>query len=273
MPLPPDLYQPSTWSLVAPGYAAEIATTFAAFAGDALALGRLSPGERVLDVATGPGTLAVPAARLGALVTAIDFSPGMIAELQARVRRDGIEGLDARVADATALPFDDDVFDAVFSMFALNLVADRGAAFREIRRVLRAGGRAVVGTPADLSKAPAFAEVRDVVHRALPQLDLQMDIPLTEPSELEREMLAAGFRRIAVGRATRGFTYPSIAALWAIASRGGAPVVLARAAMPADAWARASEQIVRELEQRFGPGPQRVEISVNLARGGKEAVH
>lgn len=267
------MYQPSTWSLVAPGYAAEIAKTFSTFAGDALALAQLRPGERVLDVATGPGTLAVPAARLGVRVTAIDFSPGMIAELQDRVRREGVEGLEARVADATALPFGAGEFDAVFSMFALNLVADRGAAFREILRVLRAGGRAVVGTPADLSRTPAFAEVREVVGRALPRLELQMDIPLTEPSALMDEMVSAGFAHVDVSRVTHAFTFPSVAALWAIASRAGAPVVLARSSMREEEWSRASERIVRELEQRFGRGPQRVELAVNLACARKEAVH
>ena len=51
------------------------------FVADALELAHLAPGERVLDVATGPGTLALAAARAGARVSAIDFSPEMIAEL------------------------------------------------------------------------------------------------------------------------------------------------------------------------------------------------
>jgi 2-polyprenyl-3-methyl-5-hydroxy-6-metoxy-1,4-benzoquinol methylase len=57
------MFEPRTWNMVAPGYAAEIPATFSSFAQDALALASLRPGERVLDVATGPGTLAVPAAR------------------------------------------------------------------------------------------------------------------------------------------------------------------------------------------------------------------
>jgi SAM-dependent methyltransferase len=259
--------------MVAPGYAAEIASTFSSFADDALALGRLRPGERMLDVATGPGTLAVPAARLGARVAAVDFSPEMIAQLQSRVQRENVEGIEARVADATALPFEDDEFDAVFSMFALNLMANRDAAFREILRVLRMGGRAVVGTPMNVARAPAFADVRDIVRRALPQLDLELDLPLTEPSELRAEMVAAGFANVEVRRVAHSFTYPSVGALWAIAARAGAPVVVARAATPDDEWSRATETIVHDLEQRFGSGPQRVELAVNLAHASKERVH
>ncbi len=104
---------PRTWNLVAPGYAAEIAPTFARFARDAIRLANLAPGARVLDVATGPGTLALAAARSGAQVSAIDFAPRMIAELRAQVRREGLAEIEATVADAAALPFGDDAFDAV----------------------------------------------------------------------------------------------------------------------------------------------------------------
>lgn len=276
MPLPQAIFEPRTWNMVAHGYAAEIAATFSTFAEDALALALLRPGERVLDVATGPGTLALPAARLGAHVTAIDFSPEMIAELRARAEREGATvaaAIDARVANATALPFEDDAFDAVFSMFALNLMSARDAAFGEILRVLRMGGRAVVATPGDLTRAPAFVEVRDIVHRALPQLDLEMELPLAEPSALVDEMLAAGFANVEVRRVTRWFTYPSVRALWTVAARAGAPVVLARAAMPEAAWSRASEAIVHDLEACFGSGSQRIELDVNFAHARKERIH
>lgn len=265
MPMPASMSVPRTWNLVAPGYAAEIAPSFSRFAEDALQLAHLAPGERVLDVATGPGTLALAAARAGARTSAIDFSPQMIAELGARAQRERITDLDVKVADARALPYEDESFDAVFSMFALNLVADRGAAFREIRRVVRGAGRAVVGTPASMSGAPAFAEVHDIVHRAIPELDFDGDFPLSEPDDLRREMTAAGFTEVEVRRITRSHAYPSVASIWAMASRAAAPVVVARDAIGEARWARASEEIVRALEERFGRGPREIDLTVNLA--------
>ena len=261
---------PRTWNLVAPGYAAEIAPTFSRFAEDALQLAHLVPGERVLDVATGPGTLAVAAARSGARVSAIDFSPQMIAELHARVRGDGISEIDAQVADATALPFEDGAFDAVFSMFALNLVADRGAAFREIHRVVRRGGRAVVGTPGSMTSAPAFGEVLGILRGALPDLAFDGDLPLTEPAELHREMFAAGFEEVDVRTVAGAFAYQSLEAIWAAAGRAAAPIVVAREALGEEGWSRASAEILRRLERRFGAGPHRIDISVNLARAKKK---
>jgi SAM-dependent methyltransferase len=269
MHVPEAMHAPRTWNLVAPGYSAAIVPTFSRFAEDALELAHLVRGERVLDVATGPGTLALAAARAGARVSAIDFSPQMIAELGARRARETLPEIDARVADATALPYGDGAFDAVFSMFALNLIADRCAAFREIHRVLRPGGRAVVGTPAALQKAPAFPAIRDVVRRTLPDLDLDFDLPLAEPEELRTEMSAAGFADVQVSTDARSFPFPSVASLWEIAGRAGAPMVLVREALGEEGWSRASDAIVRGLEEHFGRGPQHVDLSVNLALARK----
>jgi SAM-dependent methyltransferase len=269
VPLPESMSVPHTWNLVAPGYAAEIVPAFTRFAEDALELAQLVPGELMLDVATGPGTVALAAARAGARVSAIDFSPQMIAELGARLGREGVANVEARVADATALPFDQDAFDAVLSMFALNLMADRAAAFREIYRVLRPGGRAVIGTPASLTRTAAFADIRDIIHRSLPDLEVDIELPLAEPAELRTELSAAGFDSVDVRTVTRSLQFPSVAAIWTTASRAAAPVVLAREAMAAERWSRASGEVVRALEQRFGPGPQEIEVTVNLARATK----
>ena len=263
------MFDPTTWNLVAPGYAAEIAPAFSRFAEHALRLARLMAGERVLDVATGPGTLSLAAARQGARVSAIDFSPQMIAELRARADHEGISGIDAEVASATALPYEDAVFDAVFSMFALNLVADRAAAFREMRRVMRREGRAVVATPGSMTSSPAFMAVRDILCGALPDLAFDGEVPLSEPDELRGEMSAAGFAEVDVQTMAHAFTYPSAAALWTVAGRAAAPIVVARSAMGEARWAAASDEIVRKLEHRFGTGPQEISVTVNLAHARK----
>jgi len=60
-------------------------------------------GEDLLDVAAGPGALSLPAARLGAKVLSVDFSPAMVDLIQQRARGEGLENLTARVMDGTAL--------------------------------------------------------------------------------------------------------------------------------------------------------------------------
>ncbi|MBI5160927.1 MAG: class I SAM-dependent methyltransferase [Micrococcales bacterium] len=96
-------------------------------------------GERILDVAAGTGTSSAALARTGATVVAADFSPGMIAEGRRRHPE-----LDFVEADAEALPFDDDSFDAVAISFGLRNIEHPLVALGEFHRVLKPGGRLVV---------------------------------------------------------------------------------------------------------------------------------
>src|SRR5215468_5310247 len=91
------LAQPAVWNLVAEAYVAENVAHFERYAEDAWRLAAPPPQARVVDVATGPGTLALLAARRGAHVAAIDFAADMIAELKRRLG--GITSIEARVGD------------------------------------------------------------------------------------------------------------------------------------------------------------------------------
>jgi SAM-dependent methyltransferase len=96
-------------------------------------------GDRVLDVATGTGEVALRAGRLGARVTGLDLAPALLE--QARVKGDR-ESLAVQWVEgnAEALPFDDGSFDIVCSCFGV-IFADAEAAARELGRVCRSGGR------------------------------------------------------------------------------------------------------------------------------------
>ena len=99
-------------------------------------------GQRILDLAAGTGASSVSLARGGADVVAADFSRGMIAE--GRRRHGGIPNLSFEQADATALPFDDDEFDAVTISFGLRNVIEPKVALAEMLRVTAPGGRVVI---------------------------------------------------------------------------------------------------------------------------------
>ncbi len=95
------------------------------------------PGDRVLDACCGTGDLAVAArARRCASVVGLDFSEAMLE----RARRKAPE-LEFIQGDVLALPFEDASFDAAVVGFGIRNVADLEAGLRELRRVLRPGGR------------------------------------------------------------------------------------------------------------------------------------
>lgn len=100
-------------------------------------------GQRVLEVGCGLGTDAVNFARAGAVYTGVDLTEASIALVR---RRFEIEGLPAelRVADAEALPFDDESFDMAYSHGVLHHTPDTRRSIDELHRVLRPGGTAMV---------------------------------------------------------------------------------------------------------------------------------
>lgn len=110
-------------------------------------LAELRDTSDLLDVGAGTGLLTLAAAPLVGHVWALDISPAMCDHLRAQLVRKGIDNVDVLVHDATSLPFCDASFDVVVSNYCMHHLkdADKRLAVAEIRRVLRSGGRAVIG--------------------------------------------------------------------------------------------------------------------------------
>jgi ubiquinone/menaquinone biosynthesis C-methylase UbiE len=99
----------------------------------------IAPGQRVLDVAAGTGNVAIRAAEAGARVVASDITPEHFAAGRREAAARGVE-LEWKEADAQALPFSDDEFDAVTSSFGAMFAPDQRAVADEMLRVCRPGG-------------------------------------------------------------------------------------------------------------------------------------
>lgn len=113
------------------------------------------PGQRILDIAAGTGTSSVALAKRGAYVVGADFSAGMLEVAREKHALNPL--LEFVWADATELPFADNSFDAATISFGLRNVSDVSAALKEMRRVVKPGGRVVVcefSTPVAVLRGP-----------------------------------------------------------------------------------------------------------------------
>ena len=186
----------------------------------AVSLARLGENGRALDVGTGTGDLALSllaASPPSAVVDGVDISPGMLAIAARRAARAGVARRYFRqLASVEALPFGDGSFDRVTAGFVIRNVGDIPRGLREMRRVLRAGGRAIIldlYTPDN----PAFCRLYRVYATLAPRLAAALGsdpgayryLPRSieafyGPPELAELLRAAGFARVRVHRLTFG---------------------------------------------------------------------
>jgi ubiquinone/menaquinone biosynthesis C-methylase UbiE len=197
--------RPESWSGGATGYDAWFTPLSARYATDALPLLRLGPGERLLDVAAGTGALTLHAAQAGIRVTAVDFAPGMLRVLRERLRERGLQA-GVEEMDGQALAFGDGAFDAGCSMFGLIFFPDLAAGVRELRRVVRPGGRVLVAAW-DRTRFPLQAAVEQALRSTLPRFDgppggVPAAMRVGEPARLEALLAAAGLREVTVAEVT-----------------------------------------------------------------------
>ena len=107
-------------------------------------LGRLEPGERVLDLGSGAGTDSLIAAQMvgeHGHVTGIDMTAEMLAKARSAAAGMGATNVEFVEAEAERLPFADASFDVVISNGVIDLIPDKDAVFAELYRVLAPGGR------------------------------------------------------------------------------------------------------------------------------------
>lgn len=129
-----------TWTA---GNFARVAEYTAAVANDFIERRHLKAGSRVLDVACGSGNLCIPAAKAGAIVTGVDIAPNLLDEARARALRESVD-IAFDEGDAEQLPYQNDAFDLVVSMFGAMFAPRPDVVARELARVCRPAGQIVM---------------------------------------------------------------------------------------------------------------------------------
>ena len=154
-------------------------------------------GERVLDLATGTGVGAFAAARAvgdGGLVTGIDVSQKMVTLASLRAATAGVRNVVFQRNDMEATGAPDGAFDVVTCGFGLMFAAERAAAFREIARVTRPGGRVSVcvwGRRAACGFAEVFPIIDAHVESEVCPLFFSLGVPGALTASFERAGLTA----------------------------------------------------------------------------------
>jgi len=171
-------------------YAQDIANRIAAFR-----------PRRILEIAAGTGivTCAIAAALDRAEIVATDLNPQM---LEVAAAKPGVEDVEFRQADAMALPFEDDSFDAVVCQFGVMFFPDRAIAYREALRVLRPGGIFLFNAWDRLDANPVSEAVAETIETMFPNdppsFIRRVPFGYFDRALIESDLRSAGFGRVAI---------------------------------------------------------------------------
>jgi SAM-dependent methyltransferase len=178
-----------------------------------LGAARLQPADRVLDVGCGAGVSTLAAARAvpSGTVVGVDLSAALLKRGRERARAAGLANLGFEQADAQTHPFDEASFDVAVSRFGASYFADPVAAFANIGRALRPGGRLAVLAWQGLEHNEWMRAVRDAL--ALDQVPppLPAGTPgafgLADRTMVARTLVEAGYREVHLEDAREQVTY------------------------------------------------------------------
>jgi ubiquinone/menaquinone biosynthesis C-methylase UbiE len=236
-----------------------------------LAAAEVTGGDRVLDVATGPGEAALiamskvtPAGR----VIGADISPAMLTAARAQLG----EGAFQPVAmDGQALAFRDGSFDAVVCQLGLQFFPDPARGLAEFRRVLHVGRCTAVCVISTPDRAPMWGVLAEALSRHLPEQRevLHLTFALADTERLAHLLRMAGFRDVRVTRETRQGTIASFDDYWAPIEAGTGQIPQAYLALPESRRRAVREEVQARLEEFEYGG--RLVMSVEMLIGAGRA--
>lgn len=236
-----------------------------------LAAAGIAGGDRVLDVATGPGEAAAMALSLvgpSGLVVGADIAPAMLDTASARFAGQRFRPV---AMDGQALAFADASFDSVICQLGLMFFPDPARGLAEFRRVLRQRRRAAVCVISTPERAPVWGVLAETLSRYLPEQRevLHLSFALGDPGRLERLLGAAGYGDVSVTRETREGVLESFDDYWSPIEEGIGSLPQAYRALPEATRLAVRHEVKAGLSQFETDG--RLAMSVEMLIGAGRA--
>jgi SAM-dependent methyltransferase len=235
-------------------------------------------GDRVLELACGPGGLGLAAAELvgpGGEVVLTDVAEAMTAIAAARAAERGLANVSTRVLDLDRLDEPDDSYDVVLCREGLMFAVDPDGALAAIARVLRPGGRVAVAVWGPRERNPWLGLVMDAVSAQIgapvPPPGVPGPFALGAPSRLRRLLTDAGLADVQVGELPVPLRAASFDEWWTRTSALAGPLAAILASMPAAA-VQALRECAREAVRLYATASGALDFpGVTLIASGRRA--
>lgn len=265
-------FEHAGWQLAAPDYDDTFARASAPFAEALLDAAAIAAGTRVLDLCCGTGVVSAAAARRGATITGLDFSPAMLARARAACPSPAFPSITFDQGDAESLPYADGAFAAAVANFGLHHVPDPARAAAEIYRVLRPGGRVALTSWAEPDRNLAWGLLfKAIRHCGDPDAS---DTPpsgggLSSAEAVSRLLAGGGFEAVETSMIERVWPLPDGAALVAALRRGTVRTAALISAQAEAAMPAIVAEVQRLAEPYRGADGLRIPIVAILGSGVK----
>jgi SAM-dependent methyltransferase len=208
---------------------------------------QVSEGERVLDVATGTGNVALLAAQATAEVIGLDLTPELFDAARRRADEAGVE-VEWLEGDAESLPFEDESFDIVFSALGVQFAPRHGVVADELVRVCKDGGTIAL---ANWTPEGQVGDLFKIMGRYLPPPPAYASPPALWGSEDHVRDLFAGAGELELERATVSLVYDSAEDYVAFMETAYGPTIKARERLTSEGrWDECRYELVEMMERR-----------------------
>jgi ubiquinone/menaquinone biosynthesis C-methylase UbiE len=259
---------------LARGYDHEVLRLFPFSADRMVAHVPIARGDKVLDVATGTGAVALTAAQLvgpGGRVTGIDLSDAMLARVQEKAHALGLSNIDLHCMDAESLEFRRDYFDVILCGFGLFFVPDMAYAVREWCRVVRPGGWVIFSAFAPGSFEPLagmlFHSLEDAGLIAEEVRRPPVWQRLADAQACQALLVGAGLEDVQIGEEALGYHLADATEWWEVVWNSGLRVFVEP--LEAQRRDRLRAEHLAEVARTATADGIRLEVNVRFAWGRK----